>query len=1285
MNDYRRVPSFPFWIGFAAATGFIAAAAVSLLAPVSWGAYWRYVLQQYGWQVVAAILTAATVLLISLLVTGRRKASGVLAIGMFVSIVVHMMIASLFGGVVISRPVVEAVGNDGRFEVSSGVPQLTESLLSEAMRGQFTAVSPPDLRDLAVEQKAASVPEPSRISRPQVKPADLKDRPTEAGREQAIQASGGRARLADELAAPGDRLPEVDKAPVGKAEPVKPAVEDSISRVEPRRLPEASPLRMPAVELEAPRNIPVAAVAGEAQRAPEHGNMEIGSARRGVQRQADDIQSVRAGKEKVKGLVLNAKQVHTARDSVPSRTALPDRQPAALDVTHKDMLGSDVPVPVRVSRELKRSPGGVSVASLSDAASGVESSRPRVDGAASTGISGRPKSDAQPVRMADTFRSVAASASPAVVSAVAAGAQREMAPGRGGKGAALAEDVPVALKASVQLQGQMSGEKTLAVALPGRVGSPVKEGRTVEELLLAGGRRAADAVSRAVGGRAERIEAPGAAAGLTAELPDNYYSRGIAVAKRGVEYAQWAGEQGGAPAGPALDFTASAADPAGGGSLAASDMAGVPAVFAPAPEDTFSGNASAGGRTTGLALADVGGGAAPVQMMVAVSTGATGQATAGAWKEWRGSKRQADSGWSPQGGVAAAPRKSVEADFRGAAGIDDATAGWAVADAGGGWPGVATVSAEPLPSASVKGAAGTDARQMVITAGSVRGVDRSGVEAAGDGHRDVATSAGLGFSPGKAEAEVLTPTVRGGAVSRSFEAADAQGKAARDADRVVSLADGGDEATGRRGAVRSGVAPDAVLNGKSAGNADGASRVAFGVVKREAEHAAGRGGDDATVREARAPGEMRVSKAGGMVAASAAVSRGTWLDVGSASLASHESRSHARLESGAVDGSGQGGVAALPAHGGRPGRGILLADSLAAIPATVVQKSIYTLRTPEKRKAVAREFGGSDKTEQAVESALKWLAAAQSDDGRWDVDGFRTLSRCGGPGDRSDEDVALTGLCLLSYLGAGYTHVKGEHRESIRKALDWLLEGQKADGDLQRDGQMYGQAMATAALCECYSMTGDKRLLEPIEKAVDFIARAQNPGAGWRYEPRKDSDTSVTGWQVLALKSAMIAGVRLAPEHFQWVEAWLGAVRSGREGGLYAYMPGQGATPTMTAEGWFCQLMMQEKTRMRGQGETIPYIMAHLPAWSSQENGVNLYYWYYSTLALYMSGAPEFAAWNQALVKALLAGQVKRGAAQGSWDPVCVLGARGGRVYMTATAALCLEVYYRYLPFYRQR
>jgi hypothetical protein len=122
----------------------------------------------------------------------------------------------------------------------------------------------------------------------------------------------------------------------------------------------------------------------------------------------------------------------------------------------------------------------------------------------------------------------------------------------------------------------------------------------------------------------------------------------------------------------------------------------------------------------------------------------------------------------------------------------------------------------------------------------------------------------------------------------------------------------------------------------------------------------------------------------------------------------------------------------------------------------------------------------------------------------------------------------------------------------------------------------------------------------------------------------------------------------------------------------------------MTAEGWFCQLFMGEQSNPRGQEESIAYVMEHLPVWSRDIPGaINFYYWYYATLSLHLSGAETFGLWNDALTTALLRGRVSDGPAAGTWDPISHVGVRGGRIYSTAMATLCLEVCYRFLPFYK--
>ena len=57
--------------------------------------------------------------------------------------------------------------------------------------------------------------------------------------------------------------------------------------------------------------------------------------------------------------------------------------------------------------------------------------------------------------------------------------------------------------------------------------------------------------------------------------------------------------------------------------------------------------------------------------------------------------------------------------------------------------------------------------------------------------------------------------------------------------------------------------------------------------------------------------------------------------------------------------------------------------------------------------------------------------------------------------------------------------------------------------------------------------------------------------------------------------------------------------------------------------------------------------------------------------------------WNEAMQTTLIGRQRTDGDMAGSWDPECIWGGYGGRIYSTSLSTLCLEVYYRYLPIYR--
>jgi hypothetical protein len=321
------------------------------------------------------------------------------------------------------------------------------------------------------------------------------------------------------------------------------------------------------------------------------------------------------------------------------------------------------------------------------------------------------------------------------------------------------------------------------------------------------------------------------------------------------------------------------------------------------------------------------------------------------------------------------------------------------------------------------------------------------------------------------------------------------------------------------------------------------------------------------------------------------------------------------------------------------------------------------------------------------------LAAHQSEDGRWDADmlGAGREQQIAGSDRRgagANADTGITGLAMLAFLGAGHTHLKGEYRTHVTKAINFLASQQRRDGCLSGDARifaaMYCHGMASFALSEAYAMTGDKRLHEPVSRAVAYIVSSQDPATGgWRYRPSDSGDTSQLGWQVMALKSANLAGISFPQSTHRGAEKFLGSVSSGRYGGLASYRPGQRFNRPMTAEALasrqFLGLSISNQTTL----EAADYITEKLPGSELALGGrANLYCWYYATLALYQLQDDHWRTWNKALLGTLVDSQETEGDRAGSWGPDTTWGGYGGRVYSTAMATLCLEVYYRFLPLY---
>jgi WD40 repeat protein len=350
----------------------------------------------------------------------------------------------------------------------------------------------------------------------------------------------------------------------------------------------------------------------------------------------------------------------------------------------------------------------------------------------------------------------------------------------------------------------------------------------------------------------------------------------------------------------------------------------------------------------------------------------------------------------------------------------------------------------------------------------------------------------------------------------------------------------------------------------------------------------------------------------------------------------------------------------------------------------------YAQRDEDVREEIIEEMGGTEETEQAVQMALEWLAKVQSADGRWDTDDFDDgCLDCTDDTSDISSDIALTGLALLCFQGAGHTHINpGPYRETISRGLAFLLSSQSASGDLRNGETMYSHGIATIALSEAFGMTSDEDLRDSVERATSFIIGARNRASrapvgnrraigGWRYAPGQVGDTSVLGWQVMALRSATKAGIEIPEQIFDYAGQWLDQVRIEGNSGLYAYQPGDPPTFSMTAEAMFVRQLLGAEPDDSSMHRSVVYLLDEKPEWDSR---ANTYGWYYATLALFQHQGEAWKAWNEHIKDVLVGAQYSEGPARGSW-PVADRWSRiGGRIYQTAICTLSLEVYYRYLP-----
>jgi hypothetical protein len=331
-----------------------------------------------------------------------------------------------------------------------------------------------------------------------------------------------------------------------------------------------------------------------------------------------------------------------------------------------------------------------------------------------------------------------------------------------------------------------------------------------------------------------------------------------------------------------------------------------------------------------------------------------------------------------------------------------------------------------------------------------------------------------------------------------------------------------------------------------------------------------------------------------------------------------------------------------------------------------------------KREAV-RQHGGTAASEEAVTRGLDWLAAHQGPDGSWrcDLANSRCRGACRHPGSITGS-IGPTALALLPFLGSGSTHLDGPHQQTVSRGLYHLatsIRPTPRGGDLC-EGSMYAHGIAVLAMAEAFGMTHDDFLEPLLQETVRFTETSQDlHGGGWRYLPGQAGDTTVTGWQVVGLKSAAMAGIPVRSPTLDGVRRFLDSVQT-QGGAAYGYRT-PAAKPSTSAVG----LLARMYTGWTTADEPLQRGMTQLAARGPDPNAI--YENFYLAQVLMQADHPVWPRWNAANRDQIIRQQATHGHEAGSWFFADPDSAPGGRLAHTALAILSLEVYYRLLPIYQ--
>ena len=311
------------------------------------------------------------------------------------------------------------------------------------------------------------------------------------------------------------------------------------------------------------------------------------------------------------------------------------------------------------------------------------------------------------------------------------------------------------------------------------------------------------------------------------------------------------------------------------------------------------------------------------------------------------------------------------------------------------------------------------------------------------------------------------------------------------------------------------------------------------------------------------------------------------------------------------------------------------------------------------------------KADPAVENALAYLQRTQHEDGSFE----------GSYGD-STGVPALVGMAFLS---KGHLPTEGPYTLALNRCIDFILTNQKPTGVFEKgnggNGPMYSHNISTLFLSEVSGMVDperQRRISDALTRALAVILRAQavakddNNRGGWRYQPAaRDSDTSCSGWALMALRSAKLNGAPIPDEAIGAAVEYLHRHQQEKDGS-FGYTGRNDHAETLTGMGLLCLELCgehgSERTRLAAD-----WVLRHFRQLPNSQ--FEFYGNYYNAQAMFQIGGrhwQEYANW-------MYANYLPKQAPDGAWE-----SREAGRTYGTAMMVLAFTVPWRQLPIYQR-